>query len=80
MADSSFWDCYEKLPKEIQILADKNYQLLKENPKHPSLHFKKVEKYWSIRVRSHYRAIGIEEDEKIIWFWIGTHAQYDILI
>jgi len=39
-----FWGFYHQLPKEIQILADKNYELLKANPFHPSLHFKKVGK------------------------------------
>jgi hypothetical protein len=46
-ASPSFWVCYEKLPMEIQILADKNFVLLKQNPAHPSLHFKKVGLYWS---------------------------------
>ncbi|WP_445302120.1 hypothetical protein [Microcoleus sp. LAD1_D3] len=34
-----FWHCYHQLPKEIQALADKNYELLKGDPYHPSLHF-----------------------------------------
>lgn len=41
-ATDEFWECYEKLPKQIQALADKNYDLLKQDPKHPSLHFKKI--------------------------------------
>jgi len=41
-ASPSFWDAYAKLPEEIRALADKNYALLKENPRHPSLHVKKV--------------------------------------
>ncbi len=28
-ATDEFWECYEKLPKQIQALADKNYDLLK---------------------------------------------------
>jgi hypothetical protein len=42
LASLSFWKCYEQLPAEIKELADKNYQLLKENPNHPSLHLKKI--------------------------------------
>ncbi len=49
-AASDFWSCYEKLPEEVKALADKNFALLKENPSHPSLHFKKVGVYWSARV------------------------------
>lgn len=76
----SFWECYDKLPTEIKELADKNYELLKENPKHPSLHFKKVEKFWSVRVGKRYRAVAVEVENGLLWFWIGTHAEYDKLL
>ncbi|ADE15392.1 conserved hypothetical protein [Nitrosococcus halophilus Nc 4] len=76
----SFWECYDKLPTEIKELADKNYELLKENPKHPSLHFKKVEKFWSVRVGNRYRAVAVEVEDGLLWFWIGTHAEYDKLL
>ena len=75
-----FWECYYKLPHAIQELADKNYQLLKENPNHTSLHFKKIRKYFSVRVGLRYRALGIEIETGILWFWIGSHADYDALI
>ena len=72
-----------KLPQEIRELADKNYRLLKANPQHPSLHFKRVgrtRQLWSVRVGEHYRALGREKPEGIVWFWIGTHAEYDRLL
>jgi hypothetical protein len=47
-ATSAFWDCYKRLPVAIQQLADKNYELLKADPGHPSLHFKKVGPYRSV--------------------------------
>ncbi|MVM39996.1 hypothetical protein GO730_24205 [Spirosoma sp. HMF3257] len=75
-----FWDRYNDLAVSIQKLADKNYELLKQNPKHPSLYFKQVNQYWSVRVGRQYRAVGIETEEGIIWFWIGTHTEYDKLI
>ena len=75
-----FWACYDKLPAEIKEQADKNYNLLKENPDHPSLHLKKTENYYSVRVSLRYRALGIAVEEGIVWFWIGTHAEYDSLI
>ncbi|TVS21035.1 MAG: hypothetical protein EA424_00970 [Planctomycetaceae bacterium] len=37
-----FWECYSNLPRDIQELADKSFRLLQDNPRHPSLHFKKV--------------------------------------
>lgn len=76
----AFWACYDKLPAEIKEQADKNYNLLKENPGHPSLHLKKIESYYSVRVSLRYRALGISVTEGIVWFWIGTHAEYDSLI
>ena len=76
-----FWKLYRDLPISTQRLADKNYQLLKSNPEHSSLHFKKIgDELWSVRVGIGYRALGREKAEGIVWFWIGTHAEYDRLI
>ena len=79
-ANPAFWACYERLPLSIQQLADKNFELLKDDSDHPSLHLKKVGKYWSVRVGKKYRALAVEVEEGLIWFWIGTHAEYDRLI
>ncbi len=75
-----FWSYYNQLPEDIKKIADSCYELLKTNPNHPSLHFKKVNKYWSVRVGKAYRALGIEVKNGILWFWIGTHDEYDRLI
>ncbi|MEK6699707.1 MAG: hypothetical protein AABZ10_11785 [Nitrospirota bacterium] len=80
LASPSFRECYNKLPDQIKELADKNFELLKENPHHPSLHIKKTGKYWSVRVGMKYRALAVEVDEGLLWFWIGTHAEYDKLL
>ena len=58
-------------------MADKNYALLKDNPQHPSLHFKRIGELWSVRVGARYRALGTDVDGGIVWFWIGTHGVYD---
>ncbi len=79
-ASPAFWEKYQRLPKTVQQLADKNFQLLKANPKHPSLHLKRVGKYWSVRIGRRYRALGIEVPEGVLWFWIGTHAEYDEML
>jgi len=78
-----FWRCYHDLPKEVQELADKNFQLLKSNPYHPSLHFKRIggqSQLWSVRIGRRYRALGREKPEGIVWFWIGSHGDYDRLL
>lgn len=82
VATDKFWKAYNSLPPEIKSLADKNFALLKENPKHPSLHFKKIKQYWSVRVGRFYRALAIDIPEKntVVWFWIGNHKDYDLLI
>ncbi len=77
---SRFWIFYSQLPQEIQVLADKNYRILKDNPRHPSLHFKKVGELWSVRVGKNFRALGFEETEEIVWFWIGAHEEYEKIL
>jgi len=46
---SDFWALYCELPSEIRNLADKNFELLKANPHHPSLQLKRIEERWSVR-------------------------------
>lgn len=68
------------MPKEIRDLADRNYALLKSDSTHGSLHFKKVGSLWSVRVGLHYRALATEVGSDLVWFWIGSHADYDTLV
>ena len=76
-ASHDFWDLYDRLPKAVQVLADKNFKLLKEDSQHPSLHFKKVGRFWSVRIGAHYRALATEVNGDMRWHWIGSHADYD---
>jgi hypothetical protein len=78
---SHFWDCYAKLPEAVRRLADGNYELLRADPRHSSLHFKRVGRLWSVRVGIGHRALAAEEGNgQIIWFWIGPHAEYNRII
>jgi len=79
-ASPDFWRLFAKLPVEIQRLAKGNFELLKSNPRHPSLHFKKVGRYWSVRVGLSYRALGLEVEDGILWGWIGSHTEYNKVI
>jgi len=79
-ASARFWERYGALPKDVRALADKTYELLKHDPRHPSLHFKKLGKFWSVRVGSHHRALAIQIEGGLLWVWIGTHAEYDRLV
>ena len=75
---------YKKLPSEIRLIAKKQYLFFKDNQNHASLHFKKVHSIrpiYSARVTAQYRTIGIISDDKIIvWFWIGSHEQYNKIL
>jgi hypothetical protein len=89
----------------VRDLADQTYARLKQDPRHPSLHFtslhftslhftslhftslhftslhfKKVGRFWSARVGAHYRAVAVEAPDGLVWFWIGSHADYDRLL
>jgi len=79
-ASIAFWNLYAALPSSVRDLADKNFELLKADPRHPSLHFKQIGSLWSVRVGGHYRALGHDVKDGIRWFWIGSHADYDKLI
>jgi len=71
-----FRRCLEKLPVPIQRLSQQRFGLIKANPRHPSLRFKKVGKFWSARVGVNHRALAIQDGEDLIWVWIGTHDEY----
>jgi len=75
--DERFRKAYDALPATARSQADKSFALLKQNPSHPSLHFKKVGRYWSVRVTLGLRALAVEVGGDLVWFWIGSHAEYD---
>ena len=68
------------MPSACPGMTVLDYALLKNNPQHPSLHFKKVGRFWSVRVGLRYRALGAEVEDGLLWFWIGSHADYDEMI
>ena len=79
-ASRDYWVGYHRLPENVREIADRCFALLKANPAHPSLHFKKVGRFWSVRVGIHYRAVAVESGNDLVWFWIGHHDQYERLI
>ena len=78
-----FRKCFKRLPAQVQQRARKAYKLFQEHPDHPGLRFKRVhptEPIVSVRVGLGYRALGIQHDDEIVWFWIGSHSDYDNLV
>ena len=72
-----FWEWFARLRPETQARARRTYELWLQNPRHPSLRFKKVGRFWSVRIDDGYRALGIDKDGVIIWFYIGPHDRYE---
>lgn len=79
-ASPRFWRAYAALPPNVRERADRAFALLKEDPDHPSLHFKRVGRYHSVRIGLHHRALAVDVPDGLLWFWIGTHAEYDQLV
>lgn len=73
----------DRLPASVQEQAAKTYELWSSDPNHNSLQFKRVSQrqpIYSARVSLDYRVLGLLEDDRIYWFWIGSHAEYDELL
>lgn len=74
---------FAALPSRVQQQAREAYKLFRDDPFHPGLHFKKVHSepsVWSDRVGIGYRAVAVVDEDTAIWFWIGSHADYDKLL
>ena len=71
------------LPKEVQEQARAAYRQFILDPQHPGLRFKPVhptQPVYSARVGRGYRALGILDGDTVIWYWIGSHAEYDRIL
>ena len=79
-ATPEFWFHYRQLPVHVRDLADRCFELLLTDPRHPSLHLKRVGTFWSARIGLHYRALARDRDEGLVWFWIGHHSRYDQIL
>ena len=81
--NNNFWKLYKKLPQNIRDTARKQYRLFVSDPYHASLHFKRVHStrpIYSARITRNYRVVGVLEENIIVWFWIGSHDDYDRLL
>ena len=80
-ASPRFWRCYAGLPATVQAQADRAYAQLRDDTRHPSLHLKRIGRFWSVRVGLRHRALAIEAgDDTLLWVWIGSHSEYDQLL
>lgn len=80
---AQFRKAFANLPEQVQERAHEAYQQFKQNPWHPNLRFKQVHSelpIYSVRISKSYRAVGQRDEDSIVWFWIGSHANYDKLL
>ena len=78
-----FRKAFTEMPADVQKQARQAYRLFIENPYHPSLQFKHIHPtrpIYSVRIGLDYRTIGVRDGDDIIWYWVGSHAEYDKLI
>jgi len=82
-ANDKFWKAFNSLPVEVQKQAELTYREWQDNPYKPSLHFKQLfpnKPIYSVRIGIGWRALGKKKDDTIVWFWIGSHEQYNNLV
>ena len=80
---AQFRELFADLPEPVQEQTRKAYRQFKQDPSYPSLRFKKVHpklSIYSARINRDYRAVGQLEDDTVIWFWVGSHVEYDLLL
>jgi hypothetical protein len=78
-----FRAAFERLPESVRRRARISYALFRRDPQYPSLRFKQVHAarpIYSVRIGLGYRALGVRDGDEVIWFWIGSHADYDRLL
>lgn len=78
-----FREQLDTLPHEVRRQAQQACRQFKANPWHGSLHFKHVhprEPIDSVRIARNYRALGKRDDKGMLWFRIGSPADYDRIL
>jgi len=78
-----FRKALRQLPSQVQAKARQAFRLWQQDPSHPSLRFKQVhptQPIYAVRVGIHWRAVGVKADDTVVWYWIGSHSDYDTLL
>ena len=75
-----------RLPESIQQLAEAAFRMFLEDPSHPSLRHHALKDSnkgqhragsFSVSITMRYRAIYVRDGDTNVWYWIGSHADYD---
>ena len=83
-ATAGFWTGFHRLPQSVQARAVITYRKWRRNPQQRGLFFKQVKRgpppVYSVRIGRGWRALGYMTDNSVVWFWIGSHAEYDRIL
>jgi hypothetical protein len=80
VATKRFWKLYRALPAEARGQAREAFRLFQADPSHPGLSLERLRSdpdSWAARVSRSYRAVARKHEDTMIWYWIGTHADFD---
>jgi hypothetical protein len=80
VATKRFWKLYRSLPAEARAQARDAFKQFCADPAHPGLSFERLRfdtDSWSVRVSRNYRAVARKHGDTMIWYWIGSHAEFD---
>jgi plasmid maintenance system killer protein len=78
----------ESLPTSVRRNAEAAFQMFLASPDHPALRRHPLQdihrgrhraESWSVSVNIQYRAIYVVDGDTNVWYWIGSHADYDRL-
>ncbi|HIJ65034.1 MAG TPA: hypothetical protein HPP77_03715 [Candidatus Hydrogenedentes bacterium] len=75
-----FRECLSRLPSSIRKYAKRVYKRWESDPFHPALQFKQVHQalpIYTVRIGVRWRAIGLRKEDRMVWFWIGSHEKYN---
>jgi hypothetical protein len=71
------------LPPHVQRQTREAYRMFMRDPWHASLQFKQIhttKPIYSARVGLGWRAVCVRTGDTALWYFIGSHADYDKLI
>ena len=81
-----FNSMFSGLPKQIQQAATNAYKQFRRDPNHPSLSLHPLKDTkkgnhknatFAVSVTRRYRALFVVEGNTNIWYWIGSHEDYN---
>jgi hypothetical protein len=80
----SEWNAlFSVLPSAVQRLTRTVFSRFCENPRHPSLRFKKMRHKhqgrdcYEVSITRDYRAVAYSDGDTYVWFWVGKHGDFD---